>query len=128
MHAARFVGALNLLKVLRGDYEHKAAESCVDIAWLILHILRAILYVEASHQISKEVDIIRHQVGELSLLVTSVGQKIPLEVDIFQLVVLENYPETIPMGFFTVSRTLLGPVLGVVLKLRVVNPWLCCCQ
>ncbi|CAH3977484.1 unnamed protein product [Pieris brassicae] len=102
------------------DYEHKTVQSCVELAWLTLHIFRAILYVEASYQIIKEVESIRHKVGELSLLVTSVGKATPLEVDIFQLVVLVNSPETIPMGFFTVSRELLGPIFSTFLTYGIV--------
>ncbi|CAH3977665.1 unnamed protein product [Pieris brassicae] len=94
------------------DYEYEIMQSCLEFTWMIFHIFRAILYVEASYQMRKEVDIIRHQLGQLSELVTSDGKATPSEVDIFQLVVLGNYPETNPMGFFTVSRELLIPILS----------------
>ncbi|CAH3977583.1 unnamed protein product [Pieris brassicae] len=93
----------------------------VELGWLLFHLFRVILYVDASSEISKEVDEIRYQIAKLSQLVTSVGKIMPLDAEIFQSVVIINNPVLIPMGFFTVSRGLIGPILSTVITYGIVS-------
>nr|XP_026489096.1 uncharacterized protein LOC113395655 [Vanessa tameamea] len=78
-----------------------------EIAWIMLYILKAAVYVEPGHLIAKEVQNMQVLLSQLMIHTTPVGKPVSIEMDIMYKETILNEPTFVPLGLLTIDRSLI---------------------